>query len=78
MPVAQLLERLNQFDAPPAILGFGISEPAQVEEAIKAGAAGAISGSATVKIIEQHQDNSGALLEALSSFTSQMKAATQK
>lgn len=78
MPVTQLLERLNQFDAPPAILGFGISEPAQVEEAIKAGAAGAISGSATVKIIEQHQNNPVVLLDALSSFTSAMKAATQK
>ncbi|MUK30864.1 tryptophan synthase subunit alpha [Aliivibrio fischeri] len=78
MPVAQLLERLNQYDAPPAILGFGISEPAQVEEAVKAGAAGAISGSATVKLIEQHQDNPEALLKALTDFTSSMKAATQK
>lgn len=78
MPVTQLLARLNQFDAPPAILGFGISEPAQVEEAIKAGAAGAISGSATVKIIEQHQENPAALLNALTAFTSAMKAATQK
>ncbi|WP_063654817.1 tryptophan synthase subunit alpha [Aliivibrio fischeri] len=78
MPVAQLLERLNQYDAPPAILGFGISEPAQVEEAVKAGAAGAISGSATVKLIEQHQANPEALLKALADFTSSMKAATQK
>ncbi|MEZ9625144.1 tryptophan synthase subunit alpha [Aliivibrio fischeri] len=78
MPVAQLLERLNQYDAPPAILGFGISEPAQVEEAVKAGATGAISGSATVKLIEQHQDNPEALLKALTDFTSSMKAATQK
>ncbi|MCE7534575.1 tryptophan synthase subunit alpha [Aliivibrio fischeri] len=78
MPVAQLLERLNQYDAPPAILGFGISEPAQVEEAVKAGAAGAISGSATVKLIEQHQANPEALLKALADFTSSMKAVTQK
>ncbi|MGN2616515.1 tryptophan synthase subunit alpha [Aliivibrio fischeri] len=78
MPVAQLLERLNQYDAPPAILGFGISEPAQVEEAVKAGAAGAISGSATVKLIEQHQADPEALLKALADFTSSMKAATQK
>ncbi|MUK26150.1 tryptophan synthase subunit alpha [Aliivibrio fischeri] len=78
MPVAQLLERLNQYDAPPAILGFGISEPAQVEEAVKAGAAGAISGSATVKLIEQHQANPETLLKALTDFTSSMKAATQK
>jgi len=78
MPVAQLLERLHQFDAPPAILGFGISEPAQVKEAIQAGAAGAISGSATVKLIEQHQNTPDALLAALSSFTESMKQATKK
>lgn len=35
MPVHALLERLQQFDAPPALLGFGISEPAQVKQAIE-------------------------------------------
>ncbi len=78
MPVAQLLERLNQFNAPPAILGFGISEPDQVAQAIKSGAAGAISGSATVKIIEQHQNDPAVLLDSLSSFIHSMKVATQK
>ena len=50
VPVEEILARLAQFDAPPPLLGFGIAEPAQVSEAIKAGAAGAISGSAVVKI----------------------------
>ncbi|MCV5989992.1 tryptophan synthase subunit alpha, partial [Escherichia coli] len=27
MPVDHMLEKLNQFNAPPALLGFGISEP---------------------------------------------------
>ncbi|GAM59349.1 tryptophan synthase alpha chain [Vibrio ishigakensis] len=35
MPVQHMLDRLNQFDAPPALLGFGISEPSQVKTAIE-------------------------------------------
>ncbi|CAH0532980.1 Tryptophan synthase alpha chain [Vibrio stylophorae] len=77
-PVAALLENLRQFDAPPPLLGFGIAEPAQVKEAIHAGAAGAISGSATVKIIENNVDDQNALLRELSQFVCEMKAATQR
>ncbi|OXX69906.1 tryptophan synthase subunit alpha [Vibrio sp. V03_P4A6T147] len=78
MPVHALLERLNQFDAPPALLGFGISEPEQVKQAITAGAAGAISGSAVVKIIEQRLTQPDEMLTTLSHFVSSMKAATLK
>ncbi|MGY6416048.1 tryptophan synthase subunit alpha [Vibrio parahaemolyticus] len=78
MPVDHMLEKLNQFDAPPALLGFGISEPAQVKQAIEAGAAGAISGSAVVKIIETHVEQPQIMLDKLSEFVSAMKAATQK
>ncbi|WP_086984485.1 tryptophan synthase subunit alpha [Vibrio aphrogenes] len=77
MPVTALLDRLNQFNAPPALLGFGISEPSQVEEAIKAGAAGAISGSAVVKIIENNVADPKAMLQALHDFVHAMKQATQ-
>ncbi|EGR0493089.1 tryptophan synthase subunit alpha [Vibrio cholerae] len=77
MPVHALLERLQQFDAPPALLGFGISEPAQVKQAIEAGAAGAISGSAVVKIIETHLDNPAKQLTELANFTQAMKQATK-
>lgn len=77
MPVGDQIEKLNRLQAPPALLGFGISEPSQVSEAIAAGAAGAISGSAVVKIIEKHQDDKAALLASLSDFISRMKAATQ-
>lgn len=76
VPVEEILARLAQFDAPPPLLGFGIAEPAQVSEAIKAGAAGAISGSAVVKIIEKHQHDEATLLAKLAEFTQAMKAAT--
>ncbi|TNZ60415.1 tryptophan synthase subunit alpha [Vibrio parahaemolyticus] len=78
MPVDHMLEKLNQFNAPPALLGFGISEPAQVKQAIEAGAAGAISGSAVVKIIEAHLEQPQIMLDKLGEFVSAMKAATQK
>ncbi|WP_245869512.1 tryptophan synthase subunit alpha, partial [Vibrio fujianensis] len=64
--------------AAPALLGFGISEPEQVKQAIRAGAAGAISGSAVVKIIEKHINEPEKMLAELHTFTSAMKAATRK
>lgn len=78
MPVGDMLARLNQYNAPPSLLGFGISEPAQVKEAIESGAAGAISGSAVVKIIESNTQQPDEMLNQLASFVSSMKAATQK
>ncbi|MFV0574081.1 MAG: tryptophan synthase subunit alpha [Vibrio sp.] len=78
MPVGALLERLNQYDAPPALLGFGISEPSQVAEAIQAGAAGAISGSAVVKIIETNEEDPETMLAKLHGFVAGMKEATLK
>jgi tryptophan synthase alpha chain len=77
-PIGQLLEKLAAFNAPPALLGFGIAEPSQVKDAIAAGAAGAISGSAVVKIIETHVDAPEQMCQALHDFTRAMKAATQR
>ncbi|MGF1720542.1 tryptophan synthase subunit alpha [Vibrio kyushuensis] len=77
MPVNALLDRLNQYDAPPALLGFGISEPEQVKQALVAGAAGAISGSAVVKIIESNLEAPTQMLSTLHKFVSTMKQATQ-
>ena len=52
--LAESVERLRADAAAPVMLGFGISTPEQVSEAIAAGADGAISGSATVKIVERY------------------------
>jgi tryptophan synthase alpha chain len=78
MPAGNLLGTLSKFNAPPLVLGFGISQPAQVKEAIACGAQGAISGSATVKIIEQHLNEPQAMLSALDEFVGEMKAACNK
>lgn len=77
LPIYTLLEKLTQFDAPPALLGFGISTPEQVQEAIHAGAAGAISGSAIVQIIEKNLDDEATMLESLGMFILAMKQATK-
>lgn len=77
-PLTHLLDKLTQYGAPPAIQGFGISEPCQVTEAIKAGAAGAIAGSATVKIIEKNLNNPEKMLSELAEFVKTMKAASKK
>jgi tryptophan synthase alpha chain len=77
MPIGHLLESLKVHKAPPALLGFGISEPAQVKEAIEAGAAGAISGSAVVKVIEQNLGHDDEMLTQMGQFISNMKTATR-
>jgi len=75
-----LLNSLNENNAAPAVLGFGISSPAQVKAALASGASGAISGSAVVKIIENNiignNDNNQKMLNELASFVSEMKKST--
>lgn len=77
LPLHHLIEKLTEYHAAPPLQGFGISEPAQVKAAVEAGAAGAISGSATVKIIERNINNHNAMLDELKAFAQQMKAASR-
>ncbi|WP_024560950.1 tryptophan synthase subunit alpha, partial [Franconibacter pulveris] len=77
LPLHHLIEKLTEYHAAPPLQGFGISEPAQVKAAVEAGAAGAISGSATVKIIERNINNHNAMLDELKAFVQQMKAASR-
>ncbi|WOT03954.1 tryptophan synthase subunit alpha [Shewanella youngdeokensis] len=78
MPITDVVNQLKQYNAAPPLLGFGIAEPEQVKDAIAAGAAGVISGSAVVKIIDANKDNEANLLSALAEFTRNMKAATAR
>lgn len=76
MPTSELIARIRSYNPAPPLLGFGISTPAHVKDAIQSGAAGAICGSAIVKLIEQHQHEPATLLAQLKQFISSMKAAT--
>lgn len=77
MPVGPLLDKLKAFNAAPCLLGFGISSPEQVKQAIAAGATGAISGSAIVNIIEKNLGDNSQMLQSLADFVTPMKAATR-
>jgi tryptophan synthase alpha chain len=76
LPLGHLVDKLREYNAAPPLQGFGISEPSQVKEALNAGAAGAISGSAIVKIIENNHTQPKEMLAQLSAFVKKMKAAT--
>ena len=69
----RLFADLRRLKAPPPVLGFGISTPAHVYQAIAAGAGGVISGSAIVRLIEQGGD----VPVRVRAFVSGMKAATR-
>lgn len=76
-PAKKLISALNEYRAAPPVLGFGISAPEQVKEALTAGASGAISGSAVVKIIENNLSNNEMMLKELATFVKSMKSATK-
>jgi tryptophan synthase alpha chain len=63
-----IIHRLKALGAPPPVLGFGIAKPEHVRLALAMGAAGAISGSAVVKLAAEGGD--------LRKFVREMKAAT--
>ena len=50
----EVVANIKRFDGPPVLLGFGISAPEHVRDAVAAGAEGAITGSAITKIIDRH------------------------
>lgn len=76
LPASELVEKLQTYEVAPPLIGFGISNPEQVSSAIKAGAKGAISGSATVNIIAENLTDKNAMYKALGEFVKNMKAAT--
>ena len=76
-PAEFIISELNKFDAPPCVLGFGISKPEHITTAKNSGIKGVISGSAVVKIIQDNLDNESKMLSELSKFIKLMKAATK-
>jgi tryptophan synthase alpha chain len=64
----EVIAALVAANAPPPVLGFGISRPQHVRSALEAGAEGVISGSAIVERIARRED--------VRAFVAEMKAAT--
>lgn len=83
----EVVDNVKRFGGAPVLLGFGISSPEHVRDAIAAGAAGAITGSAITKIIDAHTEGEHpepgrivdlpSLKKEISEFVSEMKAATK-
>jgi tryptophan synthase alpha chain len=71
--VPEILAELAAAGAPPPVIGFGIARPEHVAEALAAGAAGVISGSAIVRLIA---DNPGTEAAAVRRLVAGMKSAT--
>jgi tryptophan synthase alpha chain len=67
-----LFDELNRLEAPPPVLGFGISTPDHVRQAIAAGAAGVISGSAIVRLAAESRSP-----DRVAHFVAGMKASTR-
>ncbi|NVK89547.1 MAG: tryptophan synthase subunit alpha [Gammaproteobacteria bacterium] len=76
MPAQQTLQSLRDYQAAPQVMGFGISQPTQVQQAKAAGFEGVISGSAVVKIIAENLADKPEMLARLADFIQRMKAAT--
>lgn len=60
----------------PIAVGFGLSSPQHVREAIRSGADGAIVGSAIVNIIAKNKDEEGKMLHEIREFVARLKEAT--
>lgn len=69
----KLFRQLADASAPPPVLGFGIATPMHVAQAIAGAAAGAISGSAIVRMIEKARSPA-----EVAAFVRTMKAGTAR
>lgn len=80
--LADVVGNVKRFGGAPILLGFGISTPQHVADAIAAGAAGTITGSALAKVVDAHLDDDNrpndTLAAAVTDFVSTMKAATKQ
>lgn len=78
MPLTQSVEKLEANGAAPGILGFGVSKPEHVRHAMEHGAAGVVVGSAIVRIINEHIDDTATMLSEIKKYVSEMKAACKR
>ncbi len=76
--VRPLIAGVKEISRTPVAVGFGISKPEHVSNVLKAGADGAIVGSAFVNIIEKNLGNDEKMLRKIDRLTRALKAATRR
>ena len=74
---AAIIRELRDAGAPPALLGFGVSRPEHVRQALELGAAGAISGSAVVRRVAANLNSIDTMVAEVEGFVREMKPAGQ-
>ena len=74
--VFSLIKNAKRNTKLPICVGFGISRPEHVKQLMKAGANGAIVGSAIVKIVEKNLKNRKRMINEIADFCKKMKKAT--
>lgn len=71
------VKRVRPFTKLPLCAGFGISKQEHIKSILKAGANGAIVGSAIVKLIEKNLNNKEKMLKEIDNYLLSMKNATR-
>jgi len=74
----ETIKRVHAKKKIPLAVGFGISAPDHVRAIVKAGADGAIVGSAIVDLINTHRANTSEMLRQVESYAKKMKEATRR
>ena len=74
----ELINRVRQKTDKSLALGFGISKPEHVQQALKEGVDGVIVGSAITNIIEKNLGNKAKMMQEISDYMAQMKSATRR
>jgi len=72
-----LIKKVKRHTKLPLCVGFGISKPEHIQAVCKAGADGAIVGSAIVKIIENNLKNKKEMLKQIQTYIQSLKEATR-
>ena len=72
-----LIKRVRNFTDKPLCVGFGISTPQHVKSVIKAGADGAIVGSAIVSIVEKNLKDKRKMMKEIGAYAKKIKNATK-
>ncbi|OPX60380.1 MAG: Tryptophan synthase alpha chain [Methanobacterium sp. PtaB.Bin024] len=78
LSTVELVERVKSHSNLPIVVGFGISKPEHVQNVINSGSDGAIVASAILNLITENLQDKKMMLDKISAFCHDLKAATQK